>query len=353
MVRPEERIPAATSCHLFLPALQELTQRGDVGLCELPLLAVAVVDLQMVEGEGLRELVVARCRVVDAVLDRGRAHLADRDHIVDARVVYQLLDILMHVRAVRIEPPAVALLVVLEDGRLRDEVHDVEAEARDALVLPELYDVDELGPHLGVVPVEVCLALVEEVQVPLVEGRHIFPGRATELRDPVRRRIAGILLGRIRCCVDELVVGEVLRISCKRFLQPGMARRGVVEDHVEHEAKMVLLRLGDKLVEVCHRAEHRLHGAVVCDIVAVVVLRGYEEWREPEIVDAELLEVVEALRDALEISYAIRIRIVEAAHVYLIDDLVAELLCAVLHGLPLFLEGRQGDPACLLLSLST
>ena len=54
----------------------------------------------------------------------------------------------------------------------------------------------------------------------------------------------------------------------------------------------------DQLVEVVERAEHRVDGLVVADVVAVVVLRGGVDRREPDHVDAELDEVVEALEDA-------------------------------------------------------
>ena len=285
----------------------------------------------MVEREGHRQLVEVGVGVADAVVDGGGAHLADGDHVIDAGLADQLLEVLVNVRAVGVEPSSVSLVVVLPDGGLGDEVHDVEAEARDPLGLPEAHDVDELGAHLGVVPVEVCLALVKEVQVPLVERGDVLPGAATELADPVGRGLAGVLGGRVWRGVDELVVREVARVPREGAPEPLVARRGMVEHHVEHEADSMRLGLAGELVEVVHRAEHRLDRAIVGHVIAVVVLRRDEEGRDPEVVHAEMLEVVEAVRDAAQVADAVAVGVLEAADVDLVDDLVSERACAIGH----------------------
>ncbi len=62
---------------------------------------------------------------------------------------------------------------------------DVHADAISAAVEPEAEDVEVLGADLGVVPVEVGLGGVEQVQVPLAVGQPA-PRRAAEHRLPVR-----------------------------------------------------------------------------------------------------------------------------------------------------------------------
>ena len=103
-------------------------------------------------------------RVADAVRNRRRAHLADRHHALDAAVVHELLEVFVHMRAVRVEAAAIALRIV-DEIAFRDEVDDVEAEALDALFLPEAQDGLELLAHFRILPVEVGLRDVEEVQV--------------------------------------------------------------------------------------------------------------------------------------------------------------------------------------------
>ena len=220
-------------------------------------------------------------------------------------------------RAIRVEAAAVALRIV-DEFALRDEVDDVEAEALDALFLPEAQDGLELLAHFRILPVKVGLRDVEEVQVPLAELGHVLPGRAAELRLPVRRR-------RVRCSVAEDVVLHVLRIALQRFLEPLVRRRGVVEDHVEHQADAVRRSLRNQRLEVFHRAEARGDRAIVGDVVAIIALRRREERREPQEIDAEFSEVVESVPDAVEIAPAIAVRILERLRVNLIDDFICNI----------------------------
>ena len=351
VVRPKQRVPAAAGRHLLLPVAQQPPQSGDVRLRERPLVAAGVVHLQVVERKRLRQLVVARRGVADAVLDRGGAHLAHGHHVLDPALAHQLLQVLVHVRPIGIEATAVALEVVLQALRLRDQVHHVEAKAAHALCLPEPHHVGKLGAHLGVVPVQVRLAHVKQVQVPLVERGHVLPRAPAKLRNPVRGRFAGLGGRRVGRRIHKLVVRQVLGVAGQRSPEPLVARGRVVEHHVEHETDPARLRLARKLVKVRHRAEHGLHGAVVRHVVPVVVLRGREERGDPEVVDSQLLEVVQSLRYAPEVADAVPVGVVEAADVDLVDDLVPKLRCAVLHvGISLSIRGGAGvtlGPSCV------
>ena len=84
----------------------------------------------------------------------------------------------------------------------------------------------------------------------------------------------------------------------------------------------MLLGGGDEVVEVGEGAVLWVDGFVVRDVVAEVDL-----WRgimrgDPDGVDAEGLEVVEALRDAVEVADAVAVAVLEAARVDLVDDSV-------------------------------
>ena len=246
----------------------------------------------MVEVEGHGHLVVGRVGVANAVLQRGGAHLAHGHVSVNAAKAHELLQVFVHMRPVRVEVLAVGL-VTWPAGGLRDEVHDVKAEARDALVLPESQHVRHLLAYLGVVPVEVGLRDVEEVQVPLVQAGHVLPGVAAKLAVPVGGRLSGVVRRSIGCRVDELVVREVLRVSSECALEPLVRGRGVVEDHVEHDLQTACLCLASQLVKVLHGAKDGLDGAVVRHVVAVVILRAHEERRDPYDVDAKIGKVIQ------------------------------------------------------------
>ncbi len=86
-------------------------------------------------------------------------------------------DDLVHAVAIPERVRSVGEVLALEDGAgdlevgevrmLHEAVGDVDAEAVDTEVDPEAEDVLELGAHLGVVPIEVGLADIEEMEVPL------------------------------------------------------------------------------------------------------------------------------------------------------------------------------------------
>ena len=151
-----------------------------------------------------------RVRVADAVCKRRRGHFADRHHVGDSRVLRKLAQELVDVPPIRVEAPSVSLEIILEDCRLGNEVHDVEAEAFQPLCLPEADHVLQLLADTRVLPVEVGLCFIKEVEIVLVEGRNVLPGRAAEFRDPVRRNVgrgegADLLRGGIRSRSRDLI----------------------------------------------------------------------------------------------------------------------------------------------------
>ena len=115
-----------------------------------------------------------------------------------------------------------------------------------------------------------------------------------------------------------------------------MRRRGVVEDHVEHQADAVRRSLRNQRLEVFHCAEARVDRAIVGDVVAIIALRRREERREPQEIDAEFSEVVESVPDAVEIAPAIAVRILKRLRVNLIDDFICNIHLYFPHIFPCF-----------------
>ena len=76
----------------------------------------------------------------------------------------------------------------------------------------------------------------------------------------------------------------------------------------------------DELAEVLERAVVGMDVGVVGDVVAVVAQRRRIERQQPERVDAQLLDVVEALRQSGEVADAVAVRVVERLDVHLVDD---------------------------------
>jgi hypothetical protein len=64
----------------------------------------------------------------------------------------------------------------------------------------------------------------------------------------------------------------------------------------------------------------RIDALVVGDVVTEVYLRGRKEGSDPDAVDAQILQIVEMVGDAVEIADAVAIGVPEAARVDLVDD---------------------------------
>ena len=97
----------------------------------------------------------------------------------------------------------------------------------------------------------------------------------------------------------------------------------MVRDEVEQHADLALLRRGDERVEVLERPELGMHPDVVRDVVApVVVGRGHRRI-EPDAVDAQPLEVVQAGDQPPQIAHAVAVRVREGPWIDLVQDALA------------------------------
>ena len=90
---------------------------------------------------------------------------------------------------VRIELATVRL-VFWEVLFFRDEVDDVETESFDSFLPPEAHHLIDVFTHLFILPVQVGLGHVEQVEIILPSPLIIFPRASAELRFPVRWFVA-------------------------------------------------------------------------------------------------------------------------------------------------------------------
>ena len=216
--------------------------------------------------------------------------------------------------------------LVAELGIFKEGGDGVETKAGDAAVEPELHGAKHGFFDSRVAPVEVGLLLVELVIVELVDGGLPLPGGAAEEGDPVVGRdaafvfVGGFAVGGAGLAVaPDVPVVFWVGAGAGGVDEPLVLVGGVVEDHVEDDADLPIFSFGYDAVEVGEGSVLGIDCFVVGDIVAEVDLGGRVHWGDPDGVDAKGLEVVQALSDAVEITDAVTVGVLEAAGADLVD----------------------------------
>ena len=135
-------------------------------------------------------------------------------------------------------------------------------------------------------------------------------------------KAAGQLLGgRLRRAVVPAVPVALGRVARRAALdEPRVLVGGVVGHPVQQHADVARVRIGEQRVEGREVAEERVDVAVVGHVVAEVGHRRAVDRRQPERVDAEPLQVVQARAQPLEVADAVARRVGERARIDLVDD---------------------------------
>src|SRR5262249_987907 len=155
----------------------------------------------------------------------------------------------------------------------------------------------------------------EVVQVVRAGGRIVAPRAPLFIEEaPSLRRRAP--LGR----PPVVVVAIRVVTTAAALLKPRMLVAGVVHDQVHDHLDPATLHSPEYRVEVGTRAHLRDDGAVVADVVSVVVVGGLIDRVEPDDVHAQALDVIEARGDAADVTYAITVAVLEASRVDLVHD---------------------------------
>ena len=180
-------------------------------------------------------------------------------------------------------------------GSLPMQVHDVDAEAVDAAVEPEAQHVVHGLDDLRVVPVEVGLLGQEGVQVPLPGG--LVPGPRADRR---RRPPASCWADAVRRAVAPAVpvaLGESSR-RARVSTNHGCWSDVWLGTQSSSTRMSRAWASASRRVEGREVAEERVDVAVVGHVVAEVGHRRAVDRRQPERVDPEPPQVVEAPADA-------------------------------------------------------
>ena len=331
VIAPEYCVPGMVFRHSGLPVEQNFFQLLEVIGNQHPFLISGEIHLQMMEAEHHGQLLSILGSVTEAVFHGGAGHLAYRDNtLVRAEGLFiQLLQIFVNVGSVSVEAAAVALVIILK-ASLADQVHHIEAEALYTFFHPEADHCFHLLPYLRVVPVQVGLGYIKQMQIVFIKLGNVFPGAAAELAFPVGGRLS------VFFSLSENIVVLISFIPGQCLLKPLVPAGGVVEHHVQHQFDAALLGFGRKPVKVLHSAVAGINVVIVLHIVAVILLRGNEEGSHPDIIRSQLLNIVQFLRNTVQISQSIPVGVIKGFGI----DLVYHAFSEIFHNLIRLSAGR-------------
>jgi hypothetical protein len=127
------------------------------------------------------------------------------------------------------------------------------------------------------------------------------------------------------------------------FEKPLVLVGSVVDDEVENDPDVALLRFADQVVKIFQRAVHRINIFVVRHVVAEVHLRRREARSDPDGIDSQLMEIVELGGDAVEVADAVVVAVREAARIDFVEDRVLPPLAGLRLGALLGSGGASRD----------
>src|SRR5436190_19382840 len=99
-----------------------------------------------------------------------------------------------------------------------------------------------------------------------------------------------------------------------------MLVRSMVDHQLRDDAQTAPLGLAHKRFEIAEGSVDRIDGIIIRDVIPIVLERRWIKRQQPQRRDAQVLQVIELLRQATKVTNAVRVAIEERANGYFIDD---------------------------------
>ena len=216
---------------------------------------------------------------------------------------------------------------VREPRLLHQAVGDVHPEPVRATVQPKA----QHGPHLlldfGILPVQVRLLAVEEVEVPLAGGAvsfgHAAPCGAAKHGLPVVGCTVPVPGARdfVPALPEDVAVPFRAPRQCTEGCpEPFVLIGRVVWHQVHDDLHAAAVSILQHRIEVGQGTEEGVHLAVVCNVVPAVGLRRLIKRRQPDGVHSQLLKVGEPVHHPAQIAHPVAVTVREGAGVDLVDN---------------------------------
>ena len=85
----------------------------------------------------------------------------------------------------------------------------------------------------------------------------------------------------------------------------------MVEYHIKHQTDAAFFSFRDELFHILHGPVPWIDVVIVLYIIPVVILRGYKEGGEPDVVHSKLFDIVQFFNDAAKVAQSVFVCIAE------------------------------------------
>ncbi len=204
------------------------------------------------------------------------------------------------------------LLFPVCQGGFVQNIDHITAKTRNALVQPKTQNIFYLFQHFWVMIIQVGLLFRKQMQIILAAFLVKLPAVLGKKTGPVVRRFP------ILPWSPDIIV-PVWAVFISAFLKPRVFIGGMVDYQVQNDFDIPFPGFINQLFHICHGAKIKMNIAVIADIVAIVGIRRWINRAEPQDANAKILQVVQVLEDARQITNTVPVCILKAAGINLID----------------------------------
>ena len=166
---------------------------------------------------------------------------------------------------------------------------NIDPEPVDTQLVPMLQDSIKPFVDVGILPIQVWLALIEHVQVPTLRsaflGGKFGPCWSAKHAFPVVRR--GSPAFPLALSDDEPRLSFMAIATLLRGYEPRMLGRDVIGDYVKEDRHAMVVELFDRMLEFFQCPKKRVYVEIVGDIIPMIPLGGWIGWIQPYSVNPE------------------------------------------------------------------
>ena len=148
-------------------------------------------------------------------------------------------------------------LIVMHRKCFLDIDNRINTESTKTFIQPPVDILINFFPYFRVLPVQIGLFLMENMQILFICSWKIFPYRSAEIRTPVSWKFSFFLVTQI----EEITIFTIRILTC--FFKPFMFIRTMVYNKIHQNVHISLLSLSNQFIHICHGSEARINIIII------------------------------------------------------------------------------------------